>query len=181
MSNSLGPRPWTIARQAPPSVGFSRQEYWSGLPLPSPWDLPHPGIEPRSAGRHFNLWATRINRLTIRGKSVQLELRIPSWSSLCFLNLCGQWLKKKKIHVRVEKHKKTKWVKAWVLAQKKKLKLHPFTLLFVLDTVLLGKISWSVLIGLSLFNFLEWVAKFCCSLFLGVGHSQFIYLTLSST
>ena len=40
--------PWTIACQAPLSVGFSRQEYWSGLPFPSPGDLPDPGIEPRS-------------------------------------------------------------------------------------------------------------------------------------
>ena len=40
--------PWTIAHQAPPSMGFSRQECWSGLPFPSPGDLPHPGIEPRS-------------------------------------------------------------------------------------------------------------------------------------
>ena len=39
---------WTIARQAPLSMGFSRQEYWSGLPFPSPGDLPNPGIEPRS-------------------------------------------------------------------------------------------------------------------------------------
>ena len=37
--------PRTIARQAPPSMGFSRQEYWSGLPSPSPGDLPDPGIE----------------------------------------------------------------------------------------------------------------------------------------
>ena len=37
---------WTIARQAPLSMGFSRQEYWSGLPFPSPGDLPNPGIEP---------------------------------------------------------------------------------------------------------------------------------------
>ena len=37
--------PWTAAYQAPPSVGFSRQEYWSGLPFPSPGDLPNPGIE----------------------------------------------------------------------------------------------------------------------------------------
>ena len=36
---------WTIARQAPLSMGFSRQEYWSGLPFPSPGDLPNPGIE----------------------------------------------------------------------------------------------------------------------------------------
>ena len=40
--------PWTVAYQAPPSVGFAKQEYWSGLPLPSPGDLPNPGIEPRS-------------------------------------------------------------------------------------------------------------------------------------
>ena len=40
--------PWTIARQAPPSMGFSRQEYWNGLPFPSPGDLSDPGIEPRS-------------------------------------------------------------------------------------------------------------------------------------
>ena len=40
--------PWTVAYQAPPSMGFSRQEYWSGLLFPSPGDLPNPGIEPGS-------------------------------------------------------------------------------------------------------------------------------------
>ena len=40
--------PWTVARQAPLSMGFSGQEYQSGLPCPSPGDLPHPGIEPAS-------------------------------------------------------------------------------------------------------------------------------------
>ena len=40
--------PWTVAHQAPLSMGFSRQEYWSGLPFPSPGDLPDPGIEPGS-------------------------------------------------------------------------------------------------------------------------------------
>ena len=40
--------PWAVAHQAPLSMGFSRQEYWSGLPFPSPGDLPNPGIEPRS-------------------------------------------------------------------------------------------------------------------------------------
>ena len=40
--------PWTVAHQAPQSMGFSRQEYWSGLPFPSPGDLPNPGTEPRS-------------------------------------------------------------------------------------------------------------------------------------
>ena len=37
---------WTVACQAPASMGFSRQEYWSGLPFPSPGDLPNPGIKP---------------------------------------------------------------------------------------------------------------------------------------
>ena len=40
--------PWTVAHQAPPSMGFSRQEYWSGVPFPSLGDLPNPGIEPGS-------------------------------------------------------------------------------------------------------------------------------------
>ena len=40
--------PWTVAHQARLSMGFSRQEYWSGLPFPSPGDLPNPGIKPRS-------------------------------------------------------------------------------------------------------------------------------------
>ena len=40
--------PWTVAHQAPPSMEFSRQEYWSGLPFPSPGDLPDPEIEPES-------------------------------------------------------------------------------------------------------------------------------------
>ena len=41
--------PWTVAPQASLSMGFSRQEYWSGLPFPSPGDLPDPGIEPESS------------------------------------------------------------------------------------------------------------------------------------
>ena len=48
--------PWTVARQAPLSMEFPRQEYWSGLPFPSPGDLPDPGIEPASpalAGRFY--------------------------------------------------------------------------------------------------------------------------------
>ena len=45
VSNSLWP-PWTVAPQAPLSMGFPRQEYWSGLPFPPPGGLPNPGIEP---------------------------------------------------------------------------------------------------------------------------------------
>ena len=40
--------PWTVALQAPLSMGFSRQEYWSGLPFSSPGDLSNPGVEPSS-------------------------------------------------------------------------------------------------------------------------------------
>ena len=40
--------PWTVAHQAPLPMGFSRQDYWSGLPFPSPGDLPDPGIKPKS-------------------------------------------------------------------------------------------------------------------------------------
>ena len=47
---------WTVAHQAPLSMEFSRQEYWSGLPFPSPGDLPDPGIEPRSSA----LWADAL-------------------------------------------------------------------------------------------------------------------------
>ena len=56
---------WNVACQAPLSMGFSRQEYWSGLPWPPPGDLPHPGIEPESltsralAGRFFITSAIR--------------------------------------------------------------------------------------------------------------------------
>ena len=42
--------PWTVAHQAPLSMGFSRQAYWSGLPFPIPGDLPDPGMEPASLG-----------------------------------------------------------------------------------------------------------------------------------
>ena len=44
----LCPTPQTVAYQAPPSMGFSRPKYWSGLPFPSPGDLPDPGIKPWS-------------------------------------------------------------------------------------------------------------------------------------
>ena len=44
----LSATPWTAAYQAPQSMAFSRQEYWSGLPFPSPGDLPNPVIEPGS-------------------------------------------------------------------------------------------------------------------------------------
>ena len=53
--------PWTVACQAPLSVGFYWQEYWSGLPFPAPGDIPNPGIEPTSpalAGGFFTTETT---------------------------------------------------------------------------------------------------------------------------
>ena len=58
------PMDWTVAYQASPSMGFSRQEYWSGLPFPSPGDLPDSGIEfvspvsPALAGEFFTMSTT---------------------------------------------------------------------------------------------------------------------------
>ena len=68
MSNSL---PWTVALQAPLSMGFTRQGHWSGLPFPSPWDLPDPGIKPGSPA----LWADCLSsetgkKFSISGKTL---------------------------------------------------------------------------------------------------------------
>ena len=74
---------WTRARQAPLSMGFSRQEYWSGLPCPPPGNLPNPGIKPESltspawAGAFFTTSATWealksiCKRETIPGSTLQ--------------------------------------------------------------------------------------------------------------
>ena len=73
--------PWTVAYQAPPSMGFSRQEYWSGLPFPSPGIFPTQGSNlglPHS-GRRFTVWATRE---TLSGyHSSNLNLKCCSWTS----------------------------------------------------------------------------------------------------
>ena len=64
--------PWTVARQAPLSVGFPRQEYWTGLPFPSAGDLPNPGIEPVSlalAGGFFITNATQSSHIKMSPKS----------------------------------------------------------------------------------------------------------------
>ena len=70
---------WTETRQAPLFMGFSRQEYWSGLPFPSPGDLPDTGMEPGSlatpalAGRFFYHWATwKAQRLYCANETVPI-------------------------------------------------------------------------------------------------------------
>ena len=52
--------PWTVTHQASLSMGFSRQEYWSGLPFPSPGDLPHPGVEPGSPALQADAWPSEL-------------------------------------------------------------------------------------------------------------------------
>ena len=52
--------PWTVARQVPLSMGFSRQEYWSGFPFPFPGDHPDPGVEPRSPGLQADSLPTKL-------------------------------------------------------------------------------------------------------------------------
>ena len=52
--------PWTVAHQAPLSMGFSRQEYWSGLPFPSPGDLSKPGIKPGSPALSGGFFASSV-------------------------------------------------------------------------------------------------------------------------
>ena len=73
---------WTVARQAPPSMGFSRKEYRSGMPFPSPGDRPNPGIEPsfprwmdsdgfftaRSPGKSQNEWLIVGNKIKNKTK-----------------------------------------------------------------------------------------------------------------
>ena len=75
--------PWTVARQAPLSMGFSRQEYWSGLLCPPPGDRPNPGIEPGSlvlAGGFFTTSATwevpSVIGLSRSGNEKMLETRV---------------------------------------------------------------------------------------------------------
>ena len=65
--------PWTVGHQAPPSMGFPRQEYWSGLPFPSPGDLPNPRIKPGSP-------ALQADALTSEPPGINIFP--PFWTSL---------------------------------------------------------------------------------------------------
>ena len=76
--------PWTIAYQAPLSMGFSRQEYWSGLPFPSPGDLPNPGNEPRPPALQADCLPTELLRpgkISVIGNSFRTPPRaLCSWN-----------------------------------------------------------------------------------------------------
>ena len=71
--------PWTVACQTPPSMGFSRQEYWSGLPFPSPGDLPDPGMEPGSpALQAGSLLSEPAGKPCLQFMHIYLKLPLPS-------------------------------------------------------------------------------------------------------
>ena len=73
--------PWTVARQAPLSTGFPRQEYWSGLPFPSPGDLPCPGIKPASPALTGGFFTTAPPGKTTE-RIVELKLVVKDQTSL---------------------------------------------------------------------------------------------------
>ena len=74
--------PRTVAHQAPLSMGFSKQEYWSGLPCPPPGDFPNPGIEPRSPSVH-------VDSLPVEppGKPKNTGVGVPSPADLSTLGI----------------------------------------------------------------------------------------------
>ena len=80
--------PWTVAHQAPLSMEFSRQEYWSRLPLSSPGDLPNPGIEP---------WSPKLRQILYH-LSYQMKKQAPRVTGIYHLSL---------------RHSKTKGRSAW--------------------------------------------------------------------
>ena len=79
--------PWTVACQAPLFMGFSRQEYWIGLPFPSPGDLPDPGIEPRSPALQVDSLPTELQ--SILEDKLQIK-KLPLCSFLTFGNILKQ-------------------------------------------------------------------------------------------
>ena len=113
--------PWTTASQAPPSMWFSRQEYWSGLPFPSPGDLPNSGIEPGSPalqadalpskplGKPKIQYTTILNcrhySLYFTNKKIAKYLhRIGDWASISTHPMIFSFLNKSCDSVPVKKH-----------------------------------------------------------------------------
>ena len=90
--------PWTVAHQAPQSMEFSRQEHWSGLPCPSPGDLPNPGIEPGSPalqadsspseppGKPIFFWRSTTNVTAIKPLDCFLSCTPTNFKSVLQLN-----------------------------------------------------------------------------------------------
>ena len=98
--------PWTGAYQAPPSMEFSKQEYWSGLPFPSPGDLPVPGIEPSSPAlqalllyrlSHQGSIMTNLDSI-LKGRDITLPTKVCLVKAMVFpivMYGCERWTKGK--------------------------------------------------------------------------------------
>ena len=71
--------PWTVAYHAPLSMGFSRQEYWSGLPFPSPGDLPNTGIEPVSPALQTDALPSEPPNVNVKSLS-RAQLSVTPWT-----------------------------------------------------------------------------------------------------
>ena len=117
--------PWTVACQAHLSMGFSWQEYWSGLPFPPSRDLPDPGIEPTStrvsciAGGFFTIWATREAHLRTGSLKINNPVAHKSWfvafadfkaTKLMSLNV---ELERISIHGWLNAQLKSPWIWGW--------------------------------------------------------------------
>ena len=78
--------PWALVHEAPLSTGFSRQEYWSGLPFPSPGDLPGPGIEPASP-------ALQVDSLPSKppGKPQERDIHVNIYTYMCVCIYIYKW------------------------------------------------------------------------------------------
>ena len=108
--------PWTVACQIPLSMGFPRQEHWSGLPFPSPGDLPNPGIEPGSPVLQADSLPSEPLGKPKKSRDNQNNKQVWSWSTK------WRWAKANRILLRehagigntlYQKHKK--WLYTWTL------------------------------------------------------------------
>ena len=101
--------PWPVARQTPLSMGFFRQEYWSGLPFPSPGDPPNPGIEPWSPALQADGLPTKLQKRSKKMYSPWFETRLSprrSWP-------VGIWGSKPASFLTVFPTWKDSWESAW--------------------------------------------------------------------
>ena len=85
--------PWTVAHQAPLSMGFSRQEHWSGLPCPPPGCLPDPGIEHTSSVLAGEFFTTEPPGKPVIKKLKSIRLAVQKGVPSCPVALCSPWHK----------------------------------------------------------------------------------------
>ena len=80
--------PWIVVCQAPPSMGFPRQQYWSGLPFPSPGDLPHRGIIPASSALAGTLFTTeQPGKPTVTLAALNVDVLRKAFKCIIYTNL----------------------------------------------------------------------------------------------